>query len=131
MATRLPCRLQLLDLRRLLLRQHLGEHRVDAELLRHRVGHRLRVAGQHHDLDARSWSRRDRLGGLGPDGVGHREGGEHAAALDQVDHALALDGGHRRVNSAKLGRQLHARAARAGWAHRPRARGRRRIACTP
>ena len=44
--------LQLLDLRRLLLGQHLREHRVDAELAARPHRRRLRVAGHHDDLDA-------------------------------------------------------------------------------
>src|SRR4026207_2398120 len=58
-ATRAPRRrpplasaLPLLALRRLLLRQDLGEDGVDAELLGHRAGHRLRIAGHHDHLDA-------------------------------------------------------------------------------
>ena len=56
-ATRFPRACELLHLRRLLLRQHLGEDRVDAELLATALGDRLRVAGQHHDLDAAPCSR--------------------------------------------------------------------------
>src|ERR1043166_3260764 len=57
MATRFPSRrglplpLRLLDLLRLLLRKHFGEHGVDAELLRHRVGDRARVPRHHRHLD--------------------------------------------------------------------------------
>ena len=44
--------LELLDLRRLVLRQHLGEHACRSRAPRDRLGNGPCVAGHHHDLDA-------------------------------------------------------------------------------
>ena len=51
--------LELLHLVRLILRQHLGEHAVDADAARDRICRPLVVAGNHRDFDARAAERRD------------------------------------------------------------------------
>ena len=73
--------LQLLDLRRLLLRQHLAKTVSMPSSSRHGVGDRLGVAGQHHDLDALLVQPLHRLARLRADRVGDREGGERPVRL--------------------------------------------------
>ncbi len=53
-ATFLPCAWSSFTLDRLILGEHLGEDRVDPQLLGDRARHRLRAAGEHRHLDPRS-----------------------------------------------------------------------------
>ena len=56
-----PSRLDLLDLRRLLVGQHFGEEVVEAQLRGHPRGDLFGVAGEHHDADAHVLEPRQRL----------------------------------------------------------------------
>jgi hypothetical protein len=72
--------------------QHLREVGLDAQFAGHPARYFLAVAGEHCDGDALLSQRRDRLGRLGADDVGQREGCPHGLALQQVDDRLAARG---------------------------------------
>ena len=80
MATRFPFACSSSIFAAFSLGQHLREHGVDAELARDGVGHRLGVAGEHHDLDARVVQPLHRLARLRADRVGDGERGEAHAS---------------------------------------------------
>src|SRR5690606_34107692 len=70
---------------RLVARQYLGQHPVDADLLGDRLGGALVVAGDHGDVEAEALERGDRLDTARLDRVGH---GDQPGwlAIDRDEH---------------------------------------------
>src|SRR2546428_10981728 len=64
----------------------------NSELLRHRLRHRLGVAGDHHNLEAHLLQPADRLSRTVSHSVGQGDYGEHTGLIHQHDHALAASG---------------------------------------
>src|SRR5574338_409796 len=71
-------RLHLAHLVGLLPGQHLGEHVVEAVLVRHRLRDRLGIAGEHHRLDAHIFETRYRVERFLTDHIGERDGADGA-----------------------------------------------------
>jgi hypothetical protein len=80
--------LQLLDLHRLVFRQHFREDCVDAKLCGDSVGHGLRVSRQHRHLDAAFVQGMDGLA----DSVGNGEYRKGLAIAQKVNSGLAPSG---------------------------------------
>ncbi len=113
-ANPLPRALELLDPRSLLVREHLGEDRVDPKLRGDRLGDRARIACHHHDLDAAIVKRSDCVLRFRSDDVRHRKCGEHASIICKIDGRLP-----------PLSRSLRHLTELGGYVERPRADQRR------
>ena len=85
--------LHFLDLRGLVLGKDFGEDRIDAELLRDGIGHRLGVARQHGDLDVPLVQRAHGRVALIADPVRDSEQGNSPTVTDEIDGRLTLAGG--------------------------------------
>ena len=88
----LSLRLEFLHPGRLVLGEHLGEARVDPQLLGDSIRHRLRVAGEHRHLEPALVQRLDCFATFFADGVGHSVRGlasyvpaRRASALDPME----------------------------------------------
>ena len=124
-ATVWPRRCSSATVRVLVLRQHLGEHLVDAELGADRVGDLPRVAGDHRHAYAAPVQPVDRLARLGADLVLERERAGDLPVAHDVQHRRAarppaVD------RAVELRRRLERRARAAAPARRPPPTSRRR-----
>ena len=108
----------------LVLGEHFGEHLVDRQLLPDAVGDLLRVARDHHHLDATRVQIAHRRVRLGPDLVLERERADHGVGVHDVEHRrpAALPRGDLR----RPVRRAPSSPARGGAQARPPRRPRRR-----
>ncbi len=80
--------LQLLDLVRLLPRQHVRQYRGNTKARRDSVGRCLIVAREHHDLDTAFAQLRHHRGGCRTRGIGDGDQADQPAGLRDMDHRL-------------------------------------------
>ena len=119
-----PARLQPRDQLRLLPRQHLGVHLVDAESRRDRFRRRPVIAGEHHDAHAVGAQQAQRLGRRRLHGIRDREHAREAAVDRDEERRRALGAlrfrGARRAVPRRCPPRRAARDCRARRGDRPR-----------